>query len=81
MSFWWLDNGVLFLSWSSTLSGEEGSLFIGLAISDRWAPFCAQAVLPLDRSGTTASCFENPLKRYYRLSTARVPPALLQVTR
>ena len=47
LSFWLLDNGVFFVSRSSKLSGEEGPPFIGLAISDRWSPFCAQAVLPL----------------------------------
>ena len=44
--------------------------FIGLLISDRLRTFCAQAVLPLEGSGTTALRFEKPLKRYFRLSTA-----------
>ena len=81
LSFWWLDNGGLFLSRSSNLSGEEGSLYIGLAISDRLTPFCTQAVLPLQGSGTTASWFEHPLERYYLLSAAQVPPTILRVTR
>ena len=37
LSFLWLDNDDFFRAWSSKLSGEEGSPFIGLEILDRWS--------------------------------------------
>ena len=55
--------------------------FIGLQISDRLRSFRAQAVLPLEGSGSTASLFETPLRRYFRSDSARVSVEILRVSR